>query len=95
MSTTKQNTPQLNTFQTDIVDPSGAIHLAEWFSLNERPDNERESVAADLGIVILAEVCKPATFAPAPAAVVNTPWRGPDVAKMARAFTVAFCQAVQ
>jgi hypothetical protein len=68
--------------------------LCQWFSLNERPLAERREIAADLGIVILAEVCKPAMFAAAPVAVKNTPWQGPDVAKMEAGFVTAFCQAV-
>jgi hypothetical protein len=61
-----------------------------------------QAVPGFAGPVNLAEVCggsgltrQPATFAPAPAAVKNTPWKGPDVAKMESAFDVAFCQAVQ
>jgi hypothetical protein len=94
MNTASNSTPKSNSFKTDVTDPSGAIHLCQWFSLNERPDSERREVAADLGTVILAEVCKPATFAPAPVAVQNTPWQGPDVAKMEAAFAAAFIKAV-
>jgi hypothetical protein len=60
MNTTLDNTRKTNSFKTQIVDPSGAIHLAEWFSTNRRTPAEREAVAAALSIVILAEVCKPA-----------------------------------
>lgn len=54
MNTKPNITSEPNTFQTDIVDPSGAIHLCQWFSLNDRSDGERQEVAAALETVILA-----------------------------------------
>lgn len=44
---------------TTVTDPSGTIHLCQWFSLNDRSARERRQVAADLGTVILRELCKP------------------------------------
>lgn len=54
--------PKPNTFQTEVTDPSGTIHLCQWFSLNQRPDSERREVTAALGSVILTEICKPVAF---------------------------------
>ena len=45
---TQQNTTQPNSIKTDIVDPSGLVILAEWFSLNERPVD----ASRDLGHVL-------------------------------------------
>jgi hypothetical protein len=55
VNTTKQITPKPNSFKTNVLDSSGVIILAEWFSLNERTDAKRQEISRDIGAVILGD----------------------------------------
>lgn len=52
MSTTEKITPKPNSFKTVVTDKATGKTLAEWFSLNERPDKERRAVSRDLYAVL-------------------------------------------
>lgn len=55
MSTTNRIPEKPNSFKTVITDEATDKTLAEWFSLNQRTDSERQDIANDIYAVMTAK----------------------------------------
>ena len=55
MSTKIKITTKPNSFKTVITDEATDKTLAEWFSLNQRTDSERQAIANDIYAVMTAK----------------------------------------
>ena len=54
MNTTTDCIPKPNSYKTVIIADDTNKTLAEWVSLNQRTDNERREIAADMYAVLAA-----------------------------------------